>query len=149
MKLSELEAAGTKCKEHPNYRQLPGVCSYCLRDKLSKLCNNKQIHHVPQSPQPFSSTLSNYMSQAHSRRHRRHTSSVMDSASSLVGFDYELKKSKSVAFVSRSQISGREFNGDNKENNKKGSFWSKLLKLTRKDTKEAFMHSRTMRERKG
>lgn len=150
MKLSELEAAGTKCKEHINDKQLPGVCYYCLRDKLSKLNNNnKQVHHVPQSPQHFSLSSSKYMSQSqgHSRRlHRRQTSSVMDSFSSnMVSFNYELKKNKSIAFVSTSQIREREVNG----NYKKRSFWSRLLKLTRKDVKETLMHPRTTRERKG
>lgn len=154
MKLSELEAAGTKCKEHINDKQLPGVCYYCLRDKLSKVNNNnnnnyKQVHHVPQSPQHFSSSLSNYMSQSqgHSRRiHRRQTSSVMDSFSSnMDSFNYGLKKSNSIAFVSTSQIKEGEVYG----NNKKRSFWSKLLKLTRKDVKEGLMHSRTIRERTG
>lgn len=146
MKRSELEAAGTRgCKEHPNDKQLPGVCSYCLRDKLSKLCNNKPTYLIPPSPRPFSSaSSSNYRS----RRHRRHPSSVTDSFSSVIGFNSGLKKSKSIAFVaSSSQVGDREVNGDNK-GSKKGGFWSKLLKLTRKDTKEAFMHSRTMREGK-
>ncbi|CAI8618919.1 unnamed protein product [Vicia faba] len=140
MKLSELGAAGTKCKEHINDKQLPGVCYYCLRDKLSKVnnnnSNNKQVHHVSQSPQHFFSSSSNYMSQSqgHSRRHhRRQTSSVMDSFSSdMVSFNYGLKKSKSIAFVSTSQIREREVYG----NYKKRSFWSKLLKFTRKDVKE-------------
>ncbi|CAK8578770.1 unnamed protein product [Lathyrus sativus] len=149
MKLSELEAAGTKCKEHINDKQLPGVCYYCLRDKLSKLNNSKQVHHVPQSPQHFSSSSSKYMSQSqgHSRRlHRRQTSSVMDSFSSnMDSFSYGLKKSKSIAFVSTSEIREREVHG----NYKKRSFWSKLLKFTRKDVKEALMYSRTTRERKG
>jgi len=149
MKLSELEAAGTKCKEHPNDKQLPGVCYYCLRDKLSRL-NNRQIHHVPQSPQHFSSTSAIYMSHGHSRRHRRQTSSVTDSFSSnMVNFNYGLKKSNSIAFDSRSQIRDREINGDNQGNHKKRSFWSKLLKLTRKDSKEAFTRSRTVRGRMG
>jgi hypothetical protein len=152
MKLSELEAAGTKCKEHINDKQLPGVCYYCLEGKLSKLCNNKQIHYVPQSPRHFSSSSSNFLSQGHSRRHRRQTSSsVMDSFSSdMISFDYGLKKSKSTAFFPKSQIR-EDVDGEYKGYNKKRSFWSKLLKLTKKDTKETSisMHSRTLRERKG
>lgn len=150
MKLLELEASGTRCKEHPNNNQLPGVCSYCLRDKLSNLCNNKPTYyHVPHSPQPFSSVSSNFVSLANRHsHHRRHTSSLTDSSfSSMISSNSGLKKSKSVAFASRSQLRGKVENGDNKVR-KKGSFWSKLLKLTRNDTKEAFMHSKTMREEK-
>ncbi|KAJ1405325.1 hypothetical protein SESBI_25874 [Sesbania bispinosa] len=146
MKLSELEARGAGCKEHPNNKQLPGVCSFCLRDKLLKLCNNKPTYLVHYSPSA-STASSNYVSPAY---HRRHTSSATDSVSSMISFHYGLKKSKSmIAFASSgSQLREREVIGDNK-GSKKGSFWSKLLKLTRKETKEAFMHSRTMRERKG
>ncbi|KAK7359011.1 hypothetical protein VNO77_00955 [Canavalia gladiata] len=151
MKRSELGVGG-RCKEHPNEKQLPGVCSSCLRDKLSKLCKNKATYPLPRSPpsssspQHLSSTL-NYESQAYRRRHRhhRHTSNVTDSVSSMINYSYGLKKSNSIAFASRSLAMDRETDGNNRRS-KKGSFWSKILQLTRKNTKVAFMHSRITRE---
>ncbi|XP_061365806.1 uncharacterized protein LOC133309079 [Gastrolobium bilobum] len=138
MKWSELGGGeGEGCKEHPNNTQLPGVCSSCLRDKLSKLYKNEPTHHhVPSSsayhPQPFSSatlTSSNYVSPAYRRLHRRHSSYVTDSVASMVSFDYGLKKSNSITFASKSRLKDREINGANR-GSKKRSFWSKLLKFT-------------------
>ncbi|CAJ1938165.1 unnamed protein product [Sphenostylis stenocarpa] len=140
MKLEmKLEGGGGGCNYHPNNKQLQGVCPFCLRDKLLKLNGiNNPTYPLP-SPQPFSSYVS--------RRHHRHNSSVPDSVSSMVSFNNGLKKSNSIAFASGSQpIIDWEVNGNNRWSKKKG-IWSKLLKLTRKN-KEAFMHSRTMREGK-
>lgn len=153
MKWSEI---GAGCKKHPNNKPQPGVCSSCLRDKLSELYNNKTTATYPlprspsssASPQHFSSASLNYVSLAYRRRHRRHASHVTDSVSSVVSFNHGLKKSKSIAFAPRNRLREREVNGENRES-KKDSFWSKLLKLTKKGTTEAFMHSRTMREGKG
>ncbi|KAK7318649.1 hypothetical protein RJT34_03354 [Clitoria ternatea] len=146
MKWSDLEAG---CKEHPNNKQLPGVCSSCLRDKLSKLCDNQPTPRSPfTSSQSFSYNTAaslNYVSPAHRRRHRRQTSNVTDSVSSMISFNHGLKKSNSIAFASRSLRMDREVT-ENDRGGKKGSFWSKLLKMTRKNTKGAFMHSRTTRE---
>ncbi|TKY60248.1 hypothetical protein E2542_SST17344 [Spatholobus suberectus] len=137
----KLEAVGGGCKDHPNNKQLPGVCPSCLRDKLLKLYDNSNPTYLlpsPSYPQPFSSHVS--------CRHRRHSSTVTDSVSSMVSFNYELKKSNSIAFPSRSLPLDREVNGNNNRGREKRSIWSKLFKLTRKNTKEAFMHSRTTRE---
>ncbi|XP_027367762.1 uncharacterized protein LOC113873703 [Abrus precatorius] len=126
---------------HPNNNQVPGVCSSCLRDKLLKLSSNNEP-----ALSTFSSSL-NYESPAYRRRHRRHTSNVVDPVSSMISFDYGLKKSNSIAFASTSFARDREVNGSNR-GSKKGSIWSKLLKLTRKNTKEPFMHSTTSRDGK-
>ncbi|KAK4256667.1 hypothetical protein QN277_006361 [Acacia crassicarpa] len=137
-----------RCKEHPDNKQLPGVCSSCLRERLSRL---DPIQSNPKSLPPFASSLtfdfpaeanwSNYASQSvhHSRRHRRNASDVMDSAScSEMGFDYGLKKSRSLVLSSTHELCGI-YEG------KKDGFWSKLLKLTRKGTKNVLKHSTTVR----
>jgi len=141
----KLEAVGGGCKYHPDNKQLPGVCPFCLREKLLKLYDiNNHTYPLP-SPSPLlpSQPFPSYVSQ----RHRRHTSTVQESASSMVSFNYGLKKSNSIAFASGSRTTDREVN-ENSRGSKKTGVWSKLLKLTRKNTKEAFMHSRTMREGK-
>lgn len=132
----KLEAVGGGCKYHPNNKQLPGVCPSCLRDKLLKLYDNSNpTYPLPCPPRPYVS-----------RGHRRHSSLVMDSASStMVSFNYGLKKSNSIAFASRSQAINKEVNGNNKGSKKRG-IWSKLLKLTKKNTKEAFIHFRSVSE---
>ncbi|QCD84672.1 hypothetical protein DEO72_LG2g5027 [Vigna unguiculata] len=140
----KLEASGGGCKYHPDNKQVQGVCAFCLRDKLLKLYDiNNPTYPLPSPSQPFSS----YMSHRHHHHHRRHASSVADSVSSVVGFNYGLKKSNSIAFGSGSRNTDKEVN-ENSGGSKKKGVWSKLLKLTRKNSKEAFMHSRTVREGK-
>ncbi|KAK7247391.1 hypothetical protein RIF29_42274 [Crotalaria pallida] len=114
-----------------------------VRDKLSKLNNNKPTATDPFPPSPsasssasplhFSSSSSNYVSPAYLRRHRRHASHVTDSVSYMISFNVGLKKSKSVAFAPRNRLREREVNRDNR-GSKKDGFWSKLLKLAKKDT---------------
>ncbi|KAE9602855.1 hypothetical protein Lal_00050222 [Lupinus albus] len=139
MKLLELKAIGVGCKHHSinnKQQQQQGVCSYCLSDKLSKL-NNIPIATHPFIPSPshqlLSSSSSNYGSSANGRRHRRHASHVMDSASYMINFNVGLRKSKSIiAFAPTNKLKEMEVNRDNK-GSKKNGFWSKLLKLTKKD----------------
>ncbi|XP_061336596.1 uncharacterized protein LOC133283707 [Gastrolobium bilobum] len=131
-----LEANGVGCKQHPSDKQVPGVCSTCLRDKLSQLYSNSNNNNntidplygylspsSPASPQPFSS--------AHRRRFRRNASHAMDSASCMLSFNYglNLKKSRSLAFVSRNRLRERDVSGG--RGRKKDGFWSKVLKLTK------------------
>ncbi|XP_028776554.1 uncharacterized protein LOC114733280 [Neltuma alba] len=135
-----------KCKEHPDDEQQPGVCSSCLREKLSRL-DPIQSSHKPLPPcnssltfdSPAEANRSNYASLAlyRSRRHRRNASDVMNSVScSEMGFDFRLKKSRSIAHASANEVSGSYAR-------KKDGFWSKLLKLTRKGTKNVLKHSTT------
>ncbi|KAG5090290.1 hypothetical protein JHK82_049068 [Glycine max] len=135
MKRCELvfeEARRGGCKEHPYDKQSPGVCSSCLREKLSQLYNTNPIidprcfspASSPASPhQSFSS--SKHGSSGHRRpRFRRNASHVAESASCMLSLN--LKKSKSLAFASRHRdvmMSGR----------KKDGFWTKVLKLKRND----------------
>ncbi|XP_020233318.1 uncharacterized protein LOC109813523 [Cajanus cajan] len=129
----KLEGVIGGCKDHPNNKQVPGVCPYCLRDKLSRLNNNNNYnptYPLPSPPSPQPQLFPSYVSRHH-HHYRRHSSIAMDSVSSMTTFNHELKKSKSIAF-------DREVNGSNR-GRKKTSVWSKLFKLTRKNTKEAFI----------
>ncbi|RDX80855.1 hypothetical protein CR513_38530, partial [Mucuna pruriens] len=119
------------CKEHPNDKQSPGVCSSCLREKLFELYNTNPIGPLffspspsspasPHEPQPFSS--------ANRRRFRRNGSLAAESASCIQSFN--LKKSKSLVFVSRNRVRERDVNVSVR---KKDGFWSKVLKLKRRE----------------
>ncbi|MED6112088.1 hypothetical protein PIB30_058572 [Stylosanthes scabra] len=44
---------GSGCKDHPNDKNLPGVCSSCLRDKLSQLYTNNNIDNNFIDPTPY------------------------------------------------------------------------------------------------
>ncbi|KAL2332746.1 hypothetical protein Fmac_013959 [Flemingia macrophylla] len=126
-----------RCKVHPNDKQTPGVCSSCLREKLSQLHNTNPIinprsfspnncYDSPSSPERFSTCRVSSTSQR-SRRMRRNGSHAAESASCMVGLN--LKKSKSLAFATRNRI--RERDRDVSGRNKDG-FWSKVLKLKTK-----------------
>lgn len=156
MKWSELEATvGGGCKDHPNDKQSPGVCSSCLRDKLSQLYKKNPIDPIynyypspssPASPQTFSSVTddassNDHESSANRRRFRRNASHAIGSASCMISFNYglNLKKSRSLVFVSRKGIKESDVGGG--RGRKKDGFWSKVLKLKRKDSEESVVNS--------
>lgn len=151
MKWCELEATRLRCKEHPNDKQLPGVCSSCLRDKLSNLYSKNPIDSLyycspssPASPQPIDDASTNHGSSSHrSRRFRRNASQATSTASCMISFNHalNLKKSKSLAVVSRNRVRERDVGGG--RGRKKDGFWSKVLKLRKKDTEESVVNSRT------
>ncbi|KAK7280976.1 hypothetical protein RIF29_08585 [Crotalaria pallida] len=179
MQWSELALAGGGCKDHPNDNKLPGVCSFCLRDKLSQLYNHNNNNNnnnnlvdslssstsSPASPQaqqqqqqqqqPYSPAPNDaspyHATPAYHRRLHRNASHATNSVSCMINFNYELnlKKSKSLAFASRNRIirGGDSVSSGGRTGRKKDGFWSKVIKLTKKDSKEASsMNSRIGRE---
>ncbi|KAJ7956780.1 putative Avr9/Cf-9 rapidly elicited protein [Quillaja saponaria] len=139
------ESEFSTCRKHRNQKEVPGVCSFCLRERLSQLdvsSNTKK----PITPYSYSSSLSsspdlytslpssNFVSPAyHSRRHHhRNTSDVTGSVSFMFSVNYELRKSKSVANASRSR--GRDDTSGN-WGKKKDGFWSRIFRLTKKKSK--------------
>ncbi|CAJ2667889.1 unnamed protein product [Trifolium pratense] len=150
MNWCELEASRVRCKEHPNDKQLPGVCSSCLRDKLSQLYTKNPIESLyycspssPATPQAIDDGSTNHGS-SRSRRFRRNASHATGSASCMISFNHalNLKKSKSLAAVSRNRVRDRDVVGGGR-GRKKDGFWSMVLKLRRKDTEETVVNSRT------
>ncbi|XP_058786997.1 uncharacterized protein LOC131661465 [Vicia villosa] len=150
--LCELEATRVRCKEHPNDKQLPGVCSSCLRDKLSQLytknSNDCSLYYSsplsPGSPQPIEDDSTNHGSLGHrNRRFHRNASHAAGSVSCMISFNnaLNLKKSKSLAVATRSRVRERDVGGG--RGRKKDGFWSKVLKLRRKETEESVVKSRT------
>ncbi|CAJ1854952.1 unnamed protein product [Sphenostylis stenocarpa] len=133
------------CKEHPHDKQSPGVCSSCLREKLSQLYNtNPMIDPLSFSPASPSSPASPHQSFSSSRgghrrpRFRRNASlaAAAESGSCVQGLN--LKKSKSLAFASKNRGRERDVNG-----RKKDGFWSKVLKLKKRDTRDSIVTSKT------
>ncbi|RVX23267.1 hypothetical protein VitviT2T_010707 [Vitis vinifera] len=139
--------AGGKCKKHPEQEQLPGVCSACLRERLSQLygckSQNKAVNMMGvsscsslSSSPPYSSASSSTLVSPNRSNHYRRASEVTAKIAMVIGGGHGggLKKSRSVAVVP----SGR--GGDGKT--KKGGFWSKLLRSRGDRSKRDFMHSK-------
>ncbi|KAK9670689.1 hypothetical protein RND81_13G218400 [Saponaria officinalis] len=108
MGLSETDSSN--CRRHPNHRQTPGVCSSCLREKLSKLTisppslPSNKINNIASPSSTFSSTPP-YSSASSSTttttrkspgsRHRRNGSETYVSVGMVLNSG--LKKSRSVS----------------------------------------------------
>lgn len=145
-----------RCKKHPKHRQSPGVCSLCLREKLSKLStsSSSRVYSSTMKSSSSSSSLSSYYSSSEasscaSPMHRyRFTSERKNSISLstlLFGSKNGLTKSRSLVFVPRTITRGKE--GDDEGNKKKkGGFLSKLLRPRSKKIEGGLMHSRSIRE---
>ncbi|KAM3360518.1 hypothetical protein P3S68_020230 [Capsicum galapagoense] len=136
------------CKKHPQHKQQPGVCSCCLREKLSKIngtTTTTTISSIIPSSLSSSASSSNNASPPGGLGHRRITSDVAGGHYSFVtlaaagsggggGVGGGLKKSRSIAFVARGGRVG--INGKKK----KEGFWSKLIKSTGKRTNRVIVH---------
>lgn len=133
----------TKCRKHPKHRQSPGVCSICLREKLSNLSSNSSrctattitSSSSSSSLSPYSSSGSSYVSPMHGHA-KRPLSFLMSSSKNV------LTKSRSMAVWPR--MKERE----GMDGKKRGGFWSKLIgSRSKRRTDEVLMHSRTVNER--
>ncbi|CAL5384039.1 unnamed protein product [Camellia sinensis] len=133
---------GIGCKKHPKHQQSPGVCSVCLREKLSQLSTTSRINTKTKdsscsSLSSLSSLSSHYSSSESSPVHDR-----FSLGSEANGLRNVLRKSKSMAVVNRTR------DGEGRDHGKKkDGFWSKFLRPRRKKIDGGLMHSRTMRER--
>ncbi|KAK7282832.1 hypothetical protein RIF29_11915 [Crotalaria pallida] len=148
---------GGRCKKHPKHNQSPGVCSLCLKDKLSQLSSKKRrttsasVGSSCDSSSASSSLASYYSSSCASscaspiHHHPFTFKGKGSSSSSSVSIfmlssssKHGLFKSRSMAvFPRRLRKDGGEGgvdddhnnNNNNKKsaNNKKEGFWFKLL----------------------
>lgn len=148
----------SSCKKHPKHRQSPGICSLCLRERLSKISSSssRAITNVSLSSSSSSiSSISSAYSSHNSSNASSYTASPMQNyrnrrnINNLVegkGYLYflkkntngVLKKSRSMAFV------GDQKNVMKDHEKKKVGFWSKLMGSKRSSSR--MMHSRTMKE---
>lgn len=130
------------CKTHPEHKQPAGVCSCCLRERLSKISGavmDSSAMSISSSPAAANYNYSSASSSCSSgcvspRGHRRITSDVAGRFSFITvggGGDGGLKKSRSIAFAARRPA--RVLAGGKK----KEGFWSKLIKSTGRRTKKA------------
>ncbi|XP_042492749.1 uncharacterized protein LOC122072236 [Macadamia integrifolia] len=134
-----------RCKKHPMHRQTPGVCSCCLREKLTKLSNASGRGGMEEAGSSCSSSLSS--SPYSSGETSSDSSPVHDRFGYLEGRGSGLfLKSRSVVAIPprmRSRSRGAVEITDGK---KKLGFWSKLIRSTGKKTKKMMLHSSTLKE---
>ncbi|KAI3685289.1 hypothetical protein L6452_34530 [Arctium lappa] len=149
----------TSCKKHPKHRQSPGICSLCLRERLSKISSSssRAVTNVSSSSSSSISSVSSVYSSNNSSNASSYTASPMQNYrnrrkinNDLEGKGYlyflkkntkgtVLKKSRSMAFVSDQKNVMQD-----QEINEKVGFWSKLMGSKRCSSR--MMHSRTTRE---
>lgn len=142
------------CRRHPKHRQSPGVCSLCLREKLSKLSanysNSRRCPTTAKLASFSSSSTSSYCSSSSSpiNRYRFSTTEGKDNSFNLLLFSGKkniLSKSRSVLAPFGSRMRSKEL-GDHKK--KSSGFMSWLLhprSNKRKEEVNGLDHSRTMK----
>ncbi|OIV96567.1 hypothetical protein TanjilG_28424 [Lupinus angustifolius] len=150
-----------RCKKHLKHHQSPGICSLCLKDKLSQLSSSsssskKTISGACDSSSPSSSLSSYYSSSSasslaspmHPFKERKSGSSSISIFLTSSSSKHGLVKSRSMAFLPRRRKDGEEDNTKNIV--KKEGFWFKLLypknkrSMENKDIKR--VHSKSLRE---
>ncbi|KAL5190437.1 hypothetical protein HKD37_04G009874 [Glycine soja] len=130
------------CKKHPNHRQSPGVCSLCLRHKLSQLSSASMRKTTLISSCRSSSTsssLSSYCSSSSSSCasptlpfpfHKDSKSGSNSVSIFLLSAKHGgvLKTGSMSVLATRRRTKGGGGDGDGDDRNKKKTgFWSKLL----------------------
>ncbi|KAL2339945.1 hypothetical protein Fmac_007885 [Flemingia macrophylla] len=155
-----------RCKKHPKHRQSPGVCSLCLRDKLSQLSTPSSSSRKVTSLSSSSSSLSSYDSSSASSCASPTTlpfpldpTKSTASSNSLSIFFLRPNhgaalKSKSMSVVATRRRKTSEADDHvGKKSAKKSGFWSKLLhpkkrsmeeKITKGTSTKQLVHTRSL-----
>lgn len=148
-----------RCKKHPKHHQSPGVCSLCLREKLTQLSASTSRTTTSACSSTSSSSLSSYYSSSsassraspmHRFRFTKEGKGSSDSASVfMVSGKHGIIKSRSMAVVPRSR--DREGGVDHVHNKsvRRSGFWFKLLHLKSKrmeDKDTKLVRSMSIRE---
>ncbi|XXG86464.1 hypothetical protein AAC387_Pa11g1356 [Persea americana] len=127
-----------RCKKHPKHRQSPGVCSLCLRERLSQLSSSS------------SSSSNTKFSVSCSSSHSSLSSLSRSGSSSPPYFSSVLASATKGLFGRSRSMSVFARHGEGvvvEDKKKKGQFWSKLLRPGHRRRKEEdFLHSKTMKE---
>lgn len=147
-----------KCRKHPKHEQSPGVCSLCLRDKLSQLAaisSSSSRNTLDSCCYSSSSSLSSYYSSSEASS----CSSPVYNKYRVTTTDHQGKHSLStllfgsrknnVLTKSRSLVSfvPRVRNQEGESKKKKNGLFSKLFRpRNKKNADQGLVHSRTMRE---
>ncbi|CAL0317853.1 unnamed protein product [Lupinus luteus] len=142
-----------RCKKHPKHNQSPGVCSLCLKEKLTLLSTSKSYRITTSSITICSSTSSSLSSDysscstssCASPMHRlRFTTEGKSTCNArfvsffLLSGKHGITKSRSVAFVPRriDREGDVHHHAHNNMSAKKSGFWFKLLRLKSKRMEE-------------
>ncbi|GKD51183.1 uncharacterized serine-rich protein-like protein [Tanacetum coccineum] len=157
MEARKRSSSATSCKKHPKHRQSPGICSLCLRERLSKISASSSHASTNVSSSCSSSSVSSISSvySSHdSSNASSYTASPMQSYRNRrkidnfdgKGYLYFLRKNNGVLIKSSSMafVSDQRNVVQDHEKVKKVGFWSKLMGSKRSTTR--MMHSRTMKE---
>ncbi|KAI5654895.1 hypothetical protein M9H77_32082 [Catharanthus roseus] len=128
------------CKKHPKHHQSPGVCSICLREKLTQLSKNKKNKVAARSSCSSLSSLSSSSSPSQC------SSCASSSCSSPAAIRSDMKggrslifsrgersdqliKSRSMAAAAVTQrIREKEGKSKNRHGKRKSNFWSKFIR---------------------
>ncbi|KAK7351197.1 hypothetical protein VNO77_10476 [Canavalia gladiata] len=142
-----------RCKKHPKHRQSPGVCSLCLRDKLSQLSSSSRKPTSASSciSSSASSSLSSYYSSNSASSCASPTHPFPFSVFLLNAKHGGLVKSRSMALVPRRREEAEGVVDDHHNKSlKKGGFWSKLLhpksKRSMEDKTTKLLHTTSLLE---
>ncbi|XP_071728768.1 uncharacterized protein [Rutidosis leptorrhynchoides] len=136
------------CKKHTKHQQSPGVCSICLRERLSKISGSSLQVVSSTSLSSSASTISSVSSVCSSNVSSNMASPMHKSNHDHLegkGYFSFLRKSRSMAYVNEKIVK-------NDVKKKKGDgFWTKLIGIKRTNIivhkgSPRLMHSRTMRE---
>jgi hypothetical protein len=140
---------GKVCKNHPYHDQKQGVCASCLRDRLTQLIYVNTLQSAVLAPPSSSSSPDHPYSFVASTNHvsrRQHHRNISDnynmgSVSFRVSVGNRLKKSRSIAFVTRNHT------GEVKNGKKSNGFWTKLLHLKGKKDRVLMRSAVSVNER--
>ncbi|KAK7275796.1 hypothetical protein RIF29_16920 [Crotalaria pallida] len=133
-----------RCKKHPKHHQSPGVCSLCLREKLTQLSSSISSRRIPTSSTTACSSTSSSLSSYYSSCSSSSCASPMhgrfrfatEGKSGSNSVPFFMMSGKQGIIKSRSMIFGpirrrdhREGGVDhvNKSSANKSGFWLKLL----------------------
>lgn len=119
------ESDSSKCRRHPYQKQLPGVCSCCLREKLTKLSispsfNKRSTTFISDdtssytSSPPYSTASSSSVTTTTTRkspghRHRRNGSEAYVSVGMVLNNGFKKSRSVSCAPLSKTKLIGANF----------------------------------------
>ncbi|XP_026434255.1 uncharacterized protein LOC113331829 [Papaver somniferum] len=173
----ELFVAVGRCKKHPQHRQSPGVCSCCLREKLSyvvNINNNFTATNSTASSLFWSSSSSHIPSPTHSQQQQQQQEEQASTSLEVISGqklstnitrngvkkdEQEFKRSRSMEVIIRKKYVDDDeviVEDDRRFNKKKfgPGFWLRLLNKPtpstnkRNDKMSMMMHSKTMTEKR-
>lgn len=143
-----------RCKKHPKHKQPPGVCAVCLTERLSKLAasSNKKaknvvrrVDHSYTSSSDISSSYSTVSSPSSPSGERMNLGSRVFFSGPLSG--REMFRSKSMAVVVECkgrQVERENIAGKDMRRRSGNGFWSKLMRVGSKRSKEVLVHSKSV-----